>query len=67
MPTSRAVARDSIALLKPHDLSQTFDVYHGSTSLYLFVFARTVNDMHYKWIAVPPFNLLSIPYLLCRR
>ena len=44
-------------------MAKTFDAYHGSSRHYLFIRARTINDLHAcEPQDLPPFNLLSRPY-----
>ena len=44
-------------------MAKTFDAYHGSSRHYLFIRARTINDLHAcEPQDIPPFNLLSRPY-----
>jgi len=45
-------------------MAKTIDNYHGSSSHYLFVRARTTSIEMRSWPALPPLNLLSLPYQL---
>ena len=48
-------------------VAKTFDLYYGSTTLYLFLRARLVQEWVLANVAteIPPLNILSLPYYFC--